>query len=152
MKEPISFFVAGIAKPAGSKRAFVLKKGGVYTGRAVVTDDCKKSKDWKTDVKRAAIHHYRGDLWTCPISLTLRFIVTRPKGHYGTGKNAHLLRDSAPPFPLSKPDTTKLVRGVEDALTSIVWKDDAQVVTQRATKRYGDAPGVQVIIREEGEA
>lgn len=148
MKEPLSFFVPGIAKPAGSKRGIALKKGGVFSGRVAVVDDCKKSKDWKADVRHAALRHYQGALWTGPLSLTLRFTVTRPKNHYGRRG----LLPSAKPHPVTKPDTTKLTRGVEDALTGVLWNDDAQIVSQRCTKRYGDVPGVHIILREEGDA
>lgn len=152
MKEPLSFFVPGVAKPAGSKRGIALRKGGVFTGRVAVVDDCETSRDWKTDVSLAAQRAYKDKPWNGPISLTLRFIVRRPKGHYRSGKNAHLISDSAPPHPTTKPDVTKLLRGVEDALTGILWLDDAQIVSQRCTKRYGDTPGVWIIMREEGEA
>lgn len=148
MKEPISFFVHGTPQPAGSKRAFVLKKAGAYTGRAIVTDANPRSKDWKTDVRREAERNYQGEPWDCPISLVLEFFVARPKGHFGTGKNANILKSSAQPFPTSKPDATKLCRGVEDALTGLAWVDDAQIVTQRITKRYADRPGVMITINE----
>jgi Holliday junction resolvase RusA-like endonuclease len=149
MKEPLIFFVPGIAKPAGSKRGIALKKGGVFSGRVAVIDDCVKSRDWKSDVTHTALHHYKGLPWTGPLHLTLRFFVTRPRHHYGTGKNATVVKVSAPAHPFVKPDTTKLVRGVEDALTGVLWNDDAQVVSQLCTKRYGDRPGVIVELREE---
>lgn len=151
MRECIFFWVDGVAKPAGSKRGFAIKKGGVYTGRVAIVDANKNSRDWKTDVGIAA-HRKAGinpELWTGPLHLTLAFVLRRPKCHYRSGKNAHLLRDDAPPFPVGMPDATKLVRGVEDALTGILWKDDAQIVTQHVTKRYGDTPGVAIVLREE---
>lgn len=146
MKEPITFAVFGKPQPAGSKRAFVLK-GGAHAGRAIITDANPKAKDWKIDVKHEAQRAYDGEPWECPIVLTLRFTLERPKSHYRTGVNANKLKDSAPIAPTSKPDTTKLCRGVEDALTGILWKDDAQIVTQYVSKRYG-RPGVVIEISE----
>ena len=143
--EKIEFFVAGVAKPAGSKRGFFIPK----LKRVVIVDANPNSKDWKSDVKSDAIANYDGELLTCPIAVRFTFYVTRPKGHYRTGKNAHLLRDSAPKFPASKPDVLKLARGVEDALTGIIWKDDAQIVTEHIAKRYADNPGVLIEITEE---
>ncbi len=145
MIEPIEFFVGGIPKPAGSKRGFYIAK----LKRVIITDANPNSKDWKTDVKHAAQEHYDGDLLTCPIALNLTFHVLRPKAHYRTGKNSHLLRDSAPNFPAGKPDVLKLARGVEDAITGIIWKDDAQIVSERLFKRYDEIPGVTVKISEE---
>lgn len=128
----VQFFVAGIPKPAGSKRGFYIAK----IKRVVITDDCKTSRDWKTDVKHEAQRQYDGPLWTCPIRLELTFIMPRPASHYRTGKNAHMLRDSAPERPTSKPDVLKLARGVEDALTKIIWEDDAQIVDEELNKFY----------------
>lgn len=149
MNAPISFFVAGKPQPAGSKRAFVIKKAGAYTGRAVVTDANPKSRDWKTDVQYEAKLHFTDAPWTGPIRLILRFLVLRPKSHYRTGKNSALLRDEAPTLPTSKPDSTKLCRGVEDALTGFLWADDAQIVTQFISKRYGERQGVWIEMSEE---
>lgn len=150
MIAPIEFFVRGIPKPAGSKRAFVIRKGGQYTGRAVVTDDCKGSKDWKHDVKLAAQDAYSGPPLEAALAITVTFFMPRPKGHWRTGKNANELRESAPQHPLTKPDATKLLRGVEDAITGIVWRDDCQIVTQRVFKTFADGrgPGVQIKIAE----
>lgn len=37
----------------------------------------------------------------------------------------------------SKPDSTNLIKLLEDSLTGIVWKDDAQVCSHVVDKRYG---------------
>lgn len=144
---PITFFVPGLPKPAGSKRAFCLKKGGVYTGRAIVTDDCKKSSDWKNDVRQEAMKIYQGPLLDGPIELTLVFTMPRPKFHYGTGKNASVLKLDAPYFHIIKPDSLKLARGVEDALTNTILKDDCLIVAGHNYKVYGSRPGVHIFIR-----
>lgn len=148
MMEPIRFTVRGKPQPAGSKRAFALKVNGQYTGRAVVTDDNKKSSDWKADVRAEAVKVAPAHPLTGPLKLRVCFYVARPKGHFGTGRNAEVLKSSAPPFPTSKPDTTKLLRGLEDACTAILWKDDAQIVSQHVYKRYG-TPGAVVELSEE---
>lgn len=145
MRPKIAFFVQGIPKPAGSKRGFAIKKGGQYTGRVVISDACKGSRDWKTDVSRAAQNEYQGDLWDCPITLTLTFYMPRPRSHLRTNGQ---LKDNAPKTPTTRPDVLKLARGVEDALTSIIWKDDSLIVNEHLHKRYGERPGVQIEIRE----
>lgn len=148
MREPVSFFVKGKPQPAGSKRAFVIKKAGAYTGRAIVTDANPKARDWKIDVQHEA-QCWVSEPWNCPIRLSLTFTMQRPKSHYRTGQNSHLQKQSAPLYPASKPDATKLCRGVEDAMTGIAWVDDAQIVTQHVRKRYGGQQGVLVEIYEE---
>ena len=92
MKEPITFAVSGKPQPAGSKRAFVIKKAGQYTGRAIVVDANVKSRDWKIDVQHAARDAFSGQPWECPIILRLDFLVTRPASNYRSGKNSLLLK------------------------------------------------------------
>jgi len=145
---PITFIVRGIPKPAGSKRGFAIKKGGAYTGRVAIMDACKGSKDWKQDVKQAALAVAPEVPITHALQLTLTFLLPRPKGHYRSGKNSATLRDDAPQYPTKKPDTTKLIRGVEDALTGIIWADDAQIVSQHGHKRFSPFAGVEVLIQE----
>lgn len=128
--------VEGVAQPAGSKRAMKHRT----TGRIIVLDDAKGSRGWKTDVAKAARAAMSGPPLDGPLCLTIDFYLPRPKGHYGTGSNARELRRQAPAYPTVRPDLTKLIRAVEDALTKIVWHDDAQVVQQHAYKLYADVP------------
>ncbi len=102
-----------------------------------VTDDCKESKSWKKLVADAASERTSGHPLAGPLSVTMTFIMPRPKCHYGSGKNASKLKDSAPHYPTVKPDVLKLARAAEDALTGIVYRDDAQTVELSVRKRYG---------------
>lgn len=144
---PIIFFVPGIAKPAGSKNGFALKKDGVYTGRVAITDASKGSKGWKKVVALYARMHYHGPLFDVPLEVSFRVLVPRPKWHYGTGKNSTILKADAPAYPAVKPDVLKLARGIEDALTQIVWVDDSLIVTELLTKRYDPTPGVLIRVQ-----
>lgn len=145
--DSITFFVPGEPKPAGSKRAFAFKRKDGSLG-ANVTDDCKKSKDWKSMVAFVAHEHKPDALWDGPLELELWFHIVRIKGHYRSGRNSNQLKPNAPKRPTKKPDTTKLTRAVEDALTGIIWRDDAQVVDQHCHKVYADEYGVYVTIKQ----
>lgn len=135
----VSFTVPGIPQPAGSKRAFVNK----HTGRVSVVDAAKGSRSWKHDVATAAMDAMDGrPVLDGPLRLEITFLLPRPKGHYG----AKGVRPSAPSYPAVRPDLTKLVRAVEDALTGIVWRDDAQVVDQSAMKAYGAHAAACVVV------
>lgn len=135
----IDLFIPGIAKPAGSKRGFLNR----HTGRVAVVDACAKSKDWKTDVKAGAMAAYDGELLTGPLRLDVRFVMQRPKSHRRSNGE---LKPNAPLYHTSKPDATKLLRAVEDALTGVVWCDDAQIAIQHVTKVYGDRPGASLSV------
>ena len=79
---------------------------------------------------------------TGPVAVRCTFRFTRPKSHYGTGRNAGVLKPTAPLYMTSAPDGDKLLRLVNDALTIAgVLDDDARVALQRAEKVYADSPG-----------
>ena len=156
--KPITITVLGLPKPAGSKRAFVLRgrDGSIRTranGSPIVnvTDDCKKSKSWKEQVSQAAYEQTIGDPLSGALLVTMTFIMPRPKGHYGSGKNANTLKASAPNHPTVKPDVLKLARAAEDALTGIIYKDDAQTVELLVRKRYGSPPRCEIKIESLAE-
>lgn len=144
MGEMIRFTVLGRPQPAGSKRGFQHP----HAGRIVVVDDAKWSRPWKQEVASTALAYRPAELLAGPLVLELTFYVARPRGHYGTGRNAARLRPSAPAFPTTKPDATKLLRAVEDALTGVIWRDDAQVVDQHVYKRYGTPERVEIMVAE----
>ncbi|HZJ30733.1 MAG TPA: RusA family crossover junction endodeoxyribonuclease [Vicinamibacterales bacterium] len=58
----------------------------------------------------------------------------------GRGKNAGKLAPSAPALPRGKPDIDKLARSTLDALSGIVFDDDARVASLELRKVYA-APG-----------
>lgn len=148
MIPPIGFFVAGIPAPGGSKRAFAIKKGGVYTGRTVVFDDAgKRNKDWRQSVVVFANEVRPVELLRGPLRVNFNFVMPRPKYHFHTSKaKLGQLREDAPSYHTSKPDMTKLMRSTEDALTGIIWADDGQIVEGMQTKFYGDRPGCHIEI------
>lgn len=136
----IRFTVFGKPEPAGSKRAFVI------AGRATVSDANKKSRPWKTQVSQVAAANYSGTLLRGPLRVTFRFYAPRPKGHFGAkGLNK---KGREAPFPTGKPDALKLARGVEDALTGVIYKDDSQIVQELLHKEYGEPSRVEIEIEE----
>jgi Holliday junction resolvase RusA-like endonuclease len=152
MRSPLEFVVLGLPKPAGSKRAFAIRKGGMPTGKIAVVDDCNMSREWKNNVAHeAAVAIGNAEKFIGPVKLSATFRVPRPKSHYRTGSHAALLRQSAPPFPVTKPDLLKLTRAIEDAMTGIVWRDDSQVVEQSLKKIYGEPIGCAITITEKNE-
>ena len=136
----INFFVPGAPATAGSKTGFYNKK----LKRVLMVPANKKQKPWMAQVRAVAVENYSGPVLTGPIKLYLLFTFLRPKSHYGSGKNADKIKESAPEYHTTKPDLTKLIRAVEDALTSIIWRDDSQVVLHDAEKSYGDTTGVRI--------
>jgi Holliday junction resolvase RusA-like endonuclease len=149
----VSFFVGGIARPGGSKTATVIRRkcGEIVThnGRPLVTtrEAGKHTANWRAVVAGEARRSYQGDPLTCPLQVTMQFVMPRPKGHFGTGKNRERLKVDAPVYHTSAPDCTKLVRAVEDACIGILWHDDRIIARQFAEKVFGMRPGVEINVR-----
>lgn len=140
----IAFHVPGIPAPGGSKKFVGLSK---KTGRAILVDDAgKRNKDWRSAVAWAGKAAMQGrPLLDGPLKARFEFIMPRPKCHFGTKG----LKPSAPAWPTVKPDALKLTRSSEDALTGIVWTDDAQIVKEEIEKRYaapGEASGAVITV------
>jgi Holliday junction resolvase RusA-like endonuclease len=54
--------------------------------------------------------------------------------------------------PSKRPDLSNFIKSVEDALTGVVWRDDAQIVEMHARKQYAwdTPPGWHIEVRELG--
>lgn len=146
MNEAYRFFVAGTPRPGGSKKGFFNKR----IGRVMLIDASKHNEPWRNSVINAAKLILGDEMPLAgPLKLTVMFTMPRPQNHYGCGKNAGVLKSASPVYHTVKPDTTKLLRPLEDALTDIrFWHDDTQVALQVAVKRYGEHPGAEVIIEK----
>lgn len=143
----ISFFVAGRPIAQGSMTAFVVGRrqadGSVAGPRAVVTASNKGMLDqWRRAVQDAAATAMVGIIMSDqPVAVCLSFVL--PRG-----------RTVTRPWPSVRPDADKLARAILDALTGVVYVDDAQVVRLDARKRYeagASGPGVHIQVAELGE-
>ena len=111
-----------------------------------MVDDNPRSKGWQRTVAgeaAQAMSEQGVSLMHEPLLLRLRFVSARPGGHF-TSKGALSAEGKRRPYPVKRPDLTKLIRGVEDALTHVVWRDDALIVQQEAVKVYGDSDRVEI--------
>ena len=121
----------------------------------IVKEDCARSKDWRAVVALCAMEHCR-EQFAGPVIVEVIFYVPRPKGHYRTAENRLFdLKKSAPLYPTTKPDCTKLWRSTEDALKGLCWADDSQVVDQRVRKLYSlyhSRPGADIVVRGVAES
>lgn len=107
-------------------------------------ESCRTVKPWRYLVSQAAIATGAAML-RGPVSLSVVFLFNRPRGHYG----AKGLKPSAPRHHSVKPDGSKLLRSTEDALSGVLFEDDARIVSSAVMKRYctGDErPGAIVTL------
>jgi Holliday junction resolvase RusA-like endonuclease len=145
--ETVTLIVHGDCQPSGSKKAFVNPK----TGRAIVVDANNKAKGWKERIAKVCAEQYGGPFLEGALVATIRFYQVRPQGHYGSGRNAGLLKDSAPAQPTVAPDVDKFARAVFDGLQGQLYRNDAQCVRLLAEKHYGEPARVEIEVAEARE-
>ena len=139
--------VRGVPAPQGSKR---------HVGGGRMVEMSKAVGPWREAVRAEtqAQRNTRTFITGTPVEVHVTFVLPRPKGHHRTGRNAHLLKPSAPPYPAGRPDLDKLARAVLDGLTAGgAWKDDSQVAVLQLAKVYaedGEAPGCTIFVKELG--
>ena len=105
--------------PAAQQRPRFFRRGskvGAY--------DPQRSKSWKEIVRWSAVEA-GVPILPGPLKVTLFFLLPRPKSL--PKKVTEHTR---------KPDLDNLIKSVLDALKGIAFKDDAQIVSLRATKAY----------------
>lgn len=133
--------IPGTPQQQGSKR-FV-------RGRGIEAN--KNLAPWRADAIHAIQQQFDGrEVITGPIRVQAICRYVRPKSHYRTGRNAHLVRENAPYWKASAPDLDKLQRAIGDALTqSGAIVDDSQIVAWDASKVWGQSAFVELLISVE---
>jgi len=143
--------IPGLPVPQGSKRTapWAGKKGG----RPILIDDNSgKLKPWREAVHNAAAFLTSAPSFA-PLSksawrLSCVFCFPRPQGHFGTKG----LLPSAPRWHRQKPDLSKLVRAVEDSLTTAgLYLDDCEVCEGQSFKQWATMArpaGAYLVLRE----
>jgi Holliday junction resolvase RusA-like endonuclease len=132
----LEFRVYGVAQQMGSKRAFVPKG---WT-RPVITDSNRNLKSWQTLVAESASHALaqlptpERELLVDGVRLTVAFYLPRPKS-LAKRVTAHT----------KTPDVDKCIRALSDALTKVVFQDDAQICDLVAMKRYAPPGGIPYV-------
>lgn len=140
----LRFEVIGTPQQRGSKKP--CRRGN--SGTIILVDSNKKSIAWMDSVRTAAHEAWGRQLLNEPLALGCEFYFRRPKVHYRTGRNAHLMRADAPVHHAKSPDIAKLMRCLEDALTGVVWTDDKLVVGYtEPTQRYWTTEAEKAVVR-----
>lgn len=133
--ETITIQVLG--EPNAQKRHRSVRMGGF-------TRQYDPSSADKGDFLSLVHKHAPETPYSVPLQLDLRFYFSRPKSHYKTGKNAHLLKDNPPEYHTSRPDIDNLSKFVMDALNKVYWKDDSYIVSCTVQKMYSDKPRTEI--------
>ena len=130
----ITVFVPGVPAPQGSAKAFVVN------GHAIVTHDNENTMPWRSQVAsfiRQAIGPVGIVYPTGPVTVDILFLMPRRKAEPKRVTPAHT----------RKPDCDKLLRACLDALTGLIYTDDAQVTqisVEKRTAHLGEQPGARI--------
>ena len=137
----LDIVIPGTPRPQGSMALITNKATGIPFGKYSQT----------TIQHRNAMVDLLRDEWMgadpClrPVAVRIGFVFAHPKSHYGTGRNAEMLKPGAPKWHYQMPDADKLTRLVCDALSiSGVIRDDRQVSLLRASKLWGPWAGTHL--------
>ena len=85
---------------------------------------------------------------TGAVSVDVVFTFARPKSHYGTGRNADVVKESAPEHHTQRVDGDKLARLLGDSLEMAgVVADDCQIVEWRIRKLWGRDDSTHLLLR-----
>ncbi len=132
--------VNGTPAPQGSKTRG--RHGGVF-------ESSKKVGPWRNAVRTETQLVVPTPL-DVPVRVEVDFYLPRPKYHFGTGRNAGILKGTAPSRPSGVPDIDKLCRSTLDGLKEGgAYRDDSLVVSLSAEKKYVTeerAPGAYISI------
>jgi Holliday junction resolvase RusA-like endonuclease len=116
-------------EPVSLKRHRHRLHGGTY-------DPSKKEKD---DFVKAI--ETLPEKMTKPIKCILNFYCKRPKTHYKTGKNSHILKDTSPKYNTNNKDLDNMVKFVLDALNDKLYTDDSLIFEITCSKLYSEGDG-----------
>lgn len=112
----------------------------------------KKNVDWKNYIKLSAESqlHEGFEITTKAVSVVVLFVYAPPKSW--SKKKLAELANGKTFYKQSRPDLhDNLCKGLFDALTGTVWKDDSQVVELNSSKVYGKEAKVLISINEVAE-
>jgi Holliday junction resolvase RusA-like endonuclease len=125
-------------EPVSLKRHRHRLAGGTY-------DPSKKEKDNFVSL----IDDMPSEKMMNPIKCSLNFYCKRPKSHYKTGKNSHILKETSPKYNTNNKDLDNMVKFVLDALNGKLYVDDCQIVEINCKKLYSDGDGYIFCLFEE---
>lgn len=129
-------YVPGKPEPQGSMKGYVVRSKTGALHAAVTHGKSTELNAWRNLIALAAattMAHERLKMLDEPLELHLHFVLAKPK--------SARKRDI---WPAKRPDLDKLLRSTLDALTGVVFSDDARVVKLRAEKDYDVTMGCRI--------
>lgn len=132
------FRAEGEAVPQGSFVAFL----GKYDQKPRLKSSNEKAlKAWRryvADIARSQRPDWLRDLWDGPVGMAYLFVRERGDDYLADGTT---LKKGARRLPDTAPDADKLERAINDALTDVIFTNDARITDWAGRKRYAPPGG-----------
>jgi Holliday junction resolvase RusA-like endonuclease len=137
MSKIIEFRIPGEPVAKGRPRSFI--RGG-HVGHYTP----EKTARYENLVRLAAQQAMAGrEPEQGAVAITVRAYMTIPASWSLRKQKQAALGDITP---TKRPDLDNIIKAIKDGANGVVWRDDAQVVDVRASKRYSATPYVAVIV------
>ena len=149
----ISLVILRNPKAQGRHRTYTKGRGGRPLPFPIQVDPSVNDKDNLRVIVQEKAPEKPLD---CPLEVKLSFYFPYRSIDYGTGRNAGILKESAPIYHTVRPDCDNCIKLILDALSGIFWRDDALISKLTAAKLYDQKPRIEIIIEtleaKDGEA
>lgn len=130
-----------LGDPVAQGRPRFSRQGGF-----VKAYDPEKSRDYKSYVRLIAAQNAPDSPVEGAIEFSLRIYRAIPKGMPKYKREA---AKEGRLRPVTKPDVSNVLKGVEDALKGVWYKDDSQIVGYGVLgKWYDERPRIEIMMRE----
>lgn len=137
----LDVWIPGRPRPQGSMKTFMA--GGHAHAR-----HSDPTLSHRAHVISTLAENWGREPLTGAVAVDVVFTFARPKSHYGTGRNADVVKESAPDKHIQAPDSDKLARLVLDGLEMAgVVRNDAQVAPLTVDKLWGRDDSTHVLLR-----
>lgn len=115
-------------------------------GKRVITYMPKETVAYETRcAEEAALSMQGATILEGPVELSLQLFYPIPASWSKKKQEKARLGQIVPD---KKPDSSNVLKSVEDGFTGVVWVDDCQVVDHHMTKRFSDSPCVIAIVKK----
>jgi Holliday junction resolvase RusA-like endonuclease len=142
MREILHLHIAGEPMAVQSVRA-------VRMGNGIRTFQPKKVEDWKSYVRLSINNQLPEDWVVLDRALAVKYVLKFPPLKSMRKKELKRIEDGETVYKPKKPDFDNCLKGLNDCLSGIVWRDDALVVRASVSKIYALNPEIEVVIYEE---
>jgi Holliday junction resolvase RusA-like endonuclease len=135
----VTFSVDG--DPVGKQRARHRR-----VGNFVRTYTPAKTVDYETRIREAGrLAMGTQEPLETPVTMFLYIRTGIPKSYSKKRREACL---SGQEKPTKKPDSSNILKAVEDGLNGVVYVDDCQIINHHITKVYASESGIEVMVKE----